>query len=360
MALKYITLANALRLSIRKDGQKGQRLPTEMELMKQYQVSRQTVRQALSILLEEGLIEKRQGSGTYIAGDLTASISVSKNIAIVTAQQEHSYPSLGRIQSLFAECGYHSQVYTTKNRISQERSILENLTNTPVRGLLAEGTRTAFPNPNQDLYEKLLFQGTSVLFVGDGYPFVPQVPCIGCDDYDGGFSLTRYLIAQGHKKIGGIFQSDDRRGQKRFYGCIQALCDYHIPFDDRRFLWYDSSQRSSLSEPVNKHLLLSYIQMQLLDCSAVICQDEETACQLIREVPRLGIRIPEQLSVVTFENNTCSEKSPVPITTLSLGEHDPWLIGAQSLVQLLQHKPIASQFLPWTLVRKDSDRSLAY
>lgn len=360
MALKYITLANALRLSINKDGQKGQRLPTEMELMKQYQVSRQTVRQALAILLEEGLIEKRQGSGTYIAGDLTDSIPVSKNIAIVSARQEHPYSSLGRIQSLFTECGYHSQVYATKNRISQERSILENLTVTPVRGLLVEGTRTAFPNPNQDLYEKLLIQGTSVFFVGEGYPFLPQIPRIGCDDYDGGFSLARYLIAQGHKKIGGIFQSDDLRGQKRFHGCIRALCDYHIPFDDRRFLWYDSSQRSSLLEPVNKHLLLSFIQMQLLDCSAVICQDEETACQLIREVSRLGIRIPEQLSVVAFENGICSDKSPVPITTLSLGEHDPWLIGAQSLIQLLQHKPFAPQPLSWTLLRKESDRPLAY
>jgi GntR family transcriptional regulator len=45
----------------------GDRLPTESELIEQYNVSRITVRQALATLADDGLIERRQGRGTFVA-----------------------------------------------------------------------------------------------------------------------------------------------------------------------------------------------------------------------------------------------------------------------------------------------------
>ena len=53
----------------------GDKLPPENELMAQFQVSRQTVRTALSLLRKEGIVEGRRGSGSYI----TANVHRRKN-----------------------------------------------------------------------------------------------------------------------------------------------------------------------------------------------------------------------------------------------------------------------------------------
>jgi GntR family transcriptional regulator len=64
----YYQLENVLREKITSGAfASGDRLPTESELIKQYGVSRITVRQALSTLAEEGLIERQQGRGTFVA-----------------------------------------------------------------------------------------------------------------------------------------------------------------------------------------------------------------------------------------------------------------------------------------------------
>ena len=62
---KYQIVAEALRDGIL-DGTYQKTLPTEQALCAQFQVSRQTVRQALSLLETERLIDRRQGSGSHI------------------------------------------------------------------------------------------------------------------------------------------------------------------------------------------------------------------------------------------------------------------------------------------------------
>ena len=75
MSAKYIQLASQLKSLIQKNLYENNsntvyQLPTEAVLCQIYHVSRQTVRKALSILEEEHLIQKRQGSGSYAVANL--------------------------------------------------------------------------------------------------------------------------------------------------------------------------------------------------------------------------------------------------------------------------------------------------
>ena len=80
---KYQWLENRLELLIQNQIQNGKdKLPSEQELCERYQISRQTVRQALSVLEQEGLIDRRRGSGSVVRTSPPPR-PISGNIAVI-------------------------------------------------------------------------------------------------------------------------------------------------------------------------------------------------------------------------------------------------------------------------------------
>ena len=152
MSATYIQLANALRAAIAEGKyQSTNRLPTEQQLMSQFGVSRQTVRNALEILTKDGLIQRRQGSGTTILDQKPKSENNAVAILISFANS-YIFPSLLMdAQQVLLENGFSALVYGTENLVEKERKILLQLLEHPVRGLIVEGTTAALPNPNVDL-----------------------------------------------------------------------------------------------------------------------------------------------------------------------------------------------------------------
>lgn len=348
MALKYRILAEALKKEIAQRGPSGDRkLPTEAELAGTWHVSRQTVRQALSVLLDEGMIEKHQGSGTYIAPSVFPSAFSSGNIAFLLPDAG-IYPAtlnVSEAQSRFDDAGYSAQVYCTENRTAAEREILLSLLDKPVRGLIVQGTRTAFPNPNVGLYESLVRKGTSVIFLGDAYPELSGIPSVSFDDFSGGCLLARHLLSLGHKKIAGIFCLDNQSGHKRYAGVLHALCENWLMFDDRNFLWYDSLTEQT---PDSSHIL-SFIRIQLTDCTAVICQNETIARQLIRELRHCNIPIPQRVSVVAFATSNQERQNGTHITCAVCPDSVLWKTAVENLLSMIEGKNVSSVSHPWRL-----------
>lgn len=63
----YLRIADDLRRQIEaKELRPGEQLPTELELRQQYEASRNTVRDAIKLLVSNGLVETRPGQGTYV------------------------------------------------------------------------------------------------------------------------------------------------------------------------------------------------------------------------------------------------------------------------------------------------------
>lgn len=110
-----------------------------------------------------------------------------------------------------------------KNRVDEERKILQNLLQLNIDGLIMEGSKTALPSPNIDLYQQFEQRDIPILFIYGCYPQLKKHTSITDDNLGGGYQLTNYLINKGHTNIAGIFKIDDLQGHGRYNGYLKAL-----------------------------------------------------------------------------------------------------------------------------------------
>lgn len=354
MSAKYIRLANILRELIFQNTDSGiYKLPSEHVLCEQYHVSRQTVRAALRLLTEEGLIEKKRGSGSFSTG-----LGTMKNTIgiIVNNAEEYTTPALlADIKSVLREKGYSTNTYSTYSKISSEREILEGLKDSSIRGLIVEGTKTALPNPNLDLYEHLTAKGISILFVGGNYPALTSSVYIRDDNFYGGYLLAKHLIQKGHTRITGIFKIDDIQGLERYSGFVTALRDFDLPVTDELIGWYTALTLEALEARSDTGFLTSFLRKIKGMCTGIICHNDEIAYWLIKELRYAGIRVPEDISVVSFDNSYMSDLNSVRITTLSHKSHEMGTASATALLRMIQGESVLSEELSWQLISRGSD-----
>ena len=354
MSAKYIWLAGLLKNLIEENTGDTLKLPTEAALCQKYGISRQTVRKALSVLEAEHLIEKRQGSGSYATG-LSGRAGKDSVAILICSDTEYIYPGiLADLRSTLREAGFSSAVYVTNNQASVEREILLQLLESPVRGILSEGCKTAFPTPNHDLYNHLKQMGRSVLFFHGNYVNLPDFPFIKDDNYGGGYYLGKYLTSLGHEKIAGIFKVDDIQGSERCFGLLSALRDENIPFCEDRISYFDTAQLDALQKKQDTGFLSEFVLKQLKDATAVVSYNDEIAYWLIKELAYKNLRIPEDISIVCFDNSYLSELSTVQITSLSHKNHEMGTTIAENILKLMKGSPVSSQSLPWHLSVKRS------
>lgn len=361
MTAKYRRLAARLTDLITANLHNGiYKLPTETELSRQYQVSRQTVRQALSLLAAQGLITTRQGSGSYATG-LSGDGSRNTIALLIRSEQEYIYPELvSDLRSILSEKGYTLSVFSTGNQVSKEREILEELLSATPQGILAEPCKSALPNPNLDCYEKLHRRQIPLVFLHGSYAALPWAVCIKDDNYYGGYLLGQHLSTQGHTRIAGLFKIDDMQGVERYHGFQSYMRDTGHTIPDCRIGWYTSAQLEQLESKQDTRFLSEFIRRQLSDCSALICQNDEIAYWMIKELSYAGLEVPRDITVVCFADSYLSQLSHVRITTLAHKPHETAQHAADCMLRSLQRLPVSSLEIPWELIARESDAALEH
>ena len=354
MSIKYKEISSTLRNQILSTASPvSYKLPTEKELCDVYAASRQTIRQALSVLAKEGLIYSKQGSGFYSLP--LPSHTEGKVVFLLSEENEYTYPAfLSSIRNFLSAENITPVIRITNHNYNTEREILTSLLKQPPVVLIIEGIRDAFDNPNLDLYEQLMTQNVSVIFINSRYPSLPQAHRISSDDYMGGYLLGEHLIAYGQYQVSCILPDYASNAKLRYQGMLAAFRDHSLPMPSDIF-WYSWNDVKQLRAKQNTHFLYSFIR-NLPKENAIFCYNDEIAYDLIKELEHAQISVPGDVAVVSFDNSYLSRLSSPPLTTLSLEEHALVNELAALILSLLKQPShlVIQKTLPWRLISRSS------
>ena len=354
---KYTDLMNWIREQILSgEFTIGMRLPSENELGKKFSISRQTVRQATSVLESEGLLERRRGSGTYVsATSNSVKKSSSRNIGVVlTYLDDYIFPSIVKgIERVLTKNGYFMQLAFTYNRVEKEAYILDSMIKNNIDGLIIEPSKSGIPYINTDFYQKIKALGIPCIFVhADTNPLM-GIPSIRMDDYLLGQSAAEYLIKHGHKNIAGIFKSDGMQGQLRYSGVINALKHHDLLASERNMYWYTTED----IKLIRNGNLDTEILDRIGNATALVCYNDEMAKTLIDILYKSDKKIPDDISIISFDD--LALESTIGLTTFAHPKQELGKIVAVQLLKLLDNPNFnASIKFPPKLIERDSVKTI--
>ncbi len=326
---KYMDIVEWTKMQVKNEVFKiNDKFLSETELGEKFNVSRQTVRRALDVLEDQGLITRVQGSGTYISGLKQRSFvktgGRSMTVGIIsTYLDNYIFPSIVRgVENVLSKGGYAVQLSSTNNLVGMESRSLQFMLERQVDGLIIVPTRSALPCANLDLYHTIMQSGIPIVFI-DSYYSELSVPFVALDDVAAGYMATQHLLSKGHRNISGIFSHINRQGHLRYLGYAKALIEYGIPIQEERIFWYSK-------ETLNQVLNGSSFMESLNTSTAAMCFNDHLALTLIDHLRQIGKNVPEDLSVIGIDNSELAK-----ISSLTSIEHPSEELGQAAASLLL-------------------------
>jgi GntR family transcriptional regulator of arabinose operon len=291
----------------------GEKIPSENTLAERFSLSRQTVRKAISVLVNEGLLYTRQGKGTFCR-DRSAGRRESRNIGVVTTYiSEYIFPRVIQgIDKVLSENGYSIILKNTGNSIEKEAACLDDLLGKDIGGLIIEPTKSAVFSDNLKYYRALDKHGIPYVFIHGFYQMLEDKPKVLLDDETGEYLATEHLIKLGHRNIVGIFKVDDIQGINRHKGYARALADNGIVYDPGKVVWFHTEDRDSKPGAAIRDLVDRGVRFD-----AVAAYNDEAAVKVILQLKEMGLRVPEDISVVGFDDSYLALNGPVKLTTVT-------------------------------------------
>lgn len=192
-------------------------------------------------------------------------------------------------------------------QLGLEKRSIDIFLNRRVDGLILVGGLT----PDDDL-QKIAAQKPIILVARQSEALADQ--CIKVDNFKGAYAATQHLIDRGHTNIAHITTPEESRVaaddvSQRLAGYTQALRDADIEIDPLLIVDGNLMQQSGL-------LAVERLLMGKRPFSAIFCANDQMAFGARLALYRRGIRVPEDISLVGFDDHYSAAYSIPPLTTV--------------------------------------------
>lgn len=163
---------------------------------------------------------------------------------------------------------------------------------------------------------------------------------VNIDDYKGGYIATKYLLTNGHRKIAfaGCYREENDVILLRYRGYMDALKEFGIP--ESEALLIDTFTRYEDGLVIGRDLA-----NHKYDITAVFATSDHLALGIIKGCTINGFVVPNDLSVIGFDNLDLCTLSTPELTTISQNVHDKAVSAVQLLLDTIEEKEIQSKHI---------------
>jgi DNA-binding LacI/PurR family transcriptional regulator len=351
----YLQITEILKSRIvRGDWSEGDAIPTRRALAAELSTTHATIDKAINELIREGLVSATVGSGTYVSrqGVTSKSVISTRLDSINTSQRigvlvrhlaffidplsdppktAHYYVDIlsGIRDSLF---GRNIDVAYIN---IQDGAPYEQVSSRDLDGIIIIATRLAELNDLKSLAKK--YKMIAVGISADESSDDLLLPAVDSDNRPAAYDAVMHLIKLGHTQIGLIDVAMDLANTyDRYRGYIDAISESRLSICPDHLLLYPNFGTADLETQI-----LRWMRKQIDNDNlptAIFASDLTMTTALISCMSKLNIRIPQDVSVVGFDDSPAFEYGSPAITVVRQPIYDLGRTAAQRLLESLKHK----------------------
>lgn len=362
----YRQLAQQLRLDL-DGGRFAGRLPPEPALARELNVSRGTLRQALGLLVRQGVLHTIPGRGTFVGGQPGGSDAQqggAVGLVLPSIVRSRAQLLVSGVEETLQQAGYAFLLATSSFDPALEVEQIERILAQGASGLIVYIVDGPMDLP---LLRRLVADGFPVVLVDR---FVPDLPAdsVSVDNLGGAFMAVQHLASQGYRRIGYVGTQNVGTSSivERMAGYRWAMDVYDLPVSDALVcmnLHRLQGRRASDGERAlgqhNQEVLRRYLGGALRPDAVFVCNDY-VAFQVVDTAVALGLRVPDDLAIVGFDNVPTEDYTGVPLTTVDQPRRAIGATAARLLVDRLagrRKEPARVVVSTRLLVRESSQRA---
>lgn len=253
-------------------------------------------------------------------------------------------PLLGAVEAAVRSKGYFMMIYISHDI----NELMSHVSTWNVDGLILSGMLSDDFVRVRSRYKKPV-----VLIDSYMHKEITKYVNVGLEDRQGAYEMTRYLISQGHSKIGFLTDNLEGVDYYRFQGFEQAMAEAGISVGEESLLLFrpgEDERESSLKE----------IYCELGKYTVVMCMSDYYAAMLMNFLHDQGMQIPEDISITGFDDNMIGQMMRPALTTVSQDIELKGRTAVDALISMIKGEVLNRDIkLPVKLVIRDSVMKIA-
>lgn len=304
------------------------RMPPERELTKRFRLSYMTVRRAVNELVDEGLLYREVGKGTFVSragqvvkrtGNLGFIMGGNIRNGVANAYYSHvfaGFEAAARAEGYAVFFAMRLDDVLPQPSVDAPRGIMRKVDG--VVGLALDHKTQALP----------IAKAVPLVLIDDVVKGAP-IPSVHVDNPRGAHDAVAHLIGLGHRRIGHI------SGMRASPVTRERLAGYRMALDEAGIAWDESLVVEGDYEFASGAAGLDRLLALRQPPTAIFCGNDTMALGALQRAGQLDLRVPQRLSLVGFDDLDVAVQVHPPLASVGAVKADLGRAAFEALFDLI-------------------------